>query len=146
MFSALFIQLQIKKITDIDIRFHLCSSIHSRRSNDSQIHRSRLYRFAGGTQRVHNTGCWLSEIGWSLLLFRMQWLSFVSHLNPSPNFVLFTLFVPYLITNPNKFLFIGEPSGFDSIQSLTHCLGVKEAIKNNRQTNHTTVEQRSGFY
>ena len=46
--------------------------------------------------------------------FRMPWLSFASHLNPSPNFVFFTLFVPYLIKNPNKFLFIGESSGFDS--------------------------------
>ena len=47
--------------------------------------------------------------------FRMPWLSFASHLNPSPYFVFFSLFVPYRITNPNKFLFIGEPSDFDSI-------------------------------
>ena len=45
----------------------------------------------------------------------MPWLSIASRLNPSPNFVFFSLFVPYLITNPNKFLFIGEPSDFDSI-------------------------------
>ena len=47
--------------------------------------------------------------------FRMPWLSFASHLNPSPNFVFFSLFVPYRLTNPNKFIFIGEPSDFDSI-------------------------------
>ena len=50
--------------------------------------------------------------------FRMpygHWLSFASHLNPSPNFVFFSSFVPYRITNPNKFLFIGEPSDFDNI-------------------------------
>ena len=46
--------------------------------------------------------------------------SFVCHSSPlpvipSPNFVFFPLFVPYLIPNPTKFLFIGEPSGFDSI-------------------------------
>ena len=34
---------------------------------------------------------------------------------PSPYFVFFSLFIPYLITNPNKFLSIGEPSDFDSI-------------------------------
>ena len=50
-----------------------------------------------------------------VLFFRMPWLSFASHFNPSPNFVFFSLFVPYRITNPNKCLFIGEPSGFDSI-------------------------------
>ena len=45
----------------------------------------------------------------------MPWLSFASQLNPSPNFVFFSVFVPYLITNPNKDLLIGEPSGFNSI-------------------------------
>ena len=38
-----------------------------------------------------------------------------SHLNPSPNFVFCSLFVPYRITNHNKLLFIGESSHFDSI-------------------------------
>ena len=38
-------------------------------------------------------------------LSRMPWLSFARHHNvPSPNFVFFSLFVPYLITNPNKLL------------------------------------------
>ena len=57
--------------------------------------------------------------------FRFSPSSFVCHSsplpvnsNPSPNFVFFSLFVPYLIyliPNPTKFLYIGEPSGFDSI-------------------------------
>ena len=34
--------------------------------------------------------------------------------NPSPNFVFFSLFVPYLI-NPTEYLYIGDSSGFDSI-------------------------------
>ena len=29
---------------------------------------------------------------------------------------------------------------------MMHCLGIIEAIKNNRQINHMAVEQRSGFY
>ena len=52
-----------------------------------------------------------------LFFFRMPWLSFASHLNPSPYFVLFSSFVPYLITNPNKFLSSESLAIFDSIQS-----------------------------
>ena len=79
--------------------------------------------------------------------FRMPWLFFASHLSPSPYFVFFSSFFPYLIQNPTKFLFVGLPSGFDSIQSwLAHCLGIIDAIKNNRRTNHMAVEQiKNGF-
>ena len=42
--------------------------------------------------------------------FRMSWPFFATHLNPSPNYVFFSAIVPYLITNPDKFLLIGEPS------------------------------------
>ena len=65
----------------------------------------------------------------------MPWLSFASHLNPSPNFVFFSLFVPYRITNPNKFLFIRR--AFSHAPLLKSSRGYKEQWANQSDDSRT---------
>ena len=52
---------------------------------------------------LNNNATWLFRVFLSSS-FVCHSSSFASHLYPSPNFVFFSLFVPYLITNPNKLL------------------------------------------
>ena len=64
-----------------------------------------------------------------VFFFLMPWLSFASHLNPSPNFVFFSLFIPYLTADDKLFKKIQANNNHCLHQFLRSYREKKQSIK-----------------